>query len=988
MNAKSLWMLAVGLWMLLVPLTAHAQETNLSGTVTDATDAVLPGVTVTGTHTATGNTFVAVTDAEGRYRLPTLRPGVYRVTAELTGFNTVIQDGLELLVGQQGVRNFKLTLSGVQESITVKSETPLIELKQSRLGGNIDTRQVEEMPLNGRNWMSLVTMAPGARVNGAGASSVTPYSTDTPNGNQPGGFQINMDGQQVTTNWSVVGMGSPHFSRDAIAEFQLVSSRFDATQGRSTGVQVNAVSKSGTNRYAGSLSGYFRDSSLNAEDPILNRVVPYSDQQVSGTFGGPIEKDRIHFFGNYEYERSPNTIIPNVPYPVFNTPPAGAGDVKTTTRQNYYGGRVDWVLNQNNRLLFRGSGFTFTVPVQGVGTAHPSSWSNNIEASGQAFVSWTRTSKRMVNDLKGGYNGFHDEIGRVVPGDVPTFNFAGGFTVGRVVRGLFGAQKALSVRDDLTLFRGRHELKMGGEFIHPSSRLYYGSNPDGSFDATLGPVPANIGALFPVWNDPSTWNLAGIPTSIVRNYTRAIGTFEIHCLDSPETCRRRRPDVGTWFQDNWNLNSRLTVNLGIRWDFSQDGMGQDFVYPYSSPYPAIPPIHEKQPQDLSNWGPRTGIAYALNERTVLRGGWGLYYGGVTDRNSHASFINIANTNFTVNNDGRPNFVTDPFNLSGGGKVPTLADAQAAAAARGIRPGTSSIIYNARTPYSYQTSAGLQHQITQSLAVQADYVWLAGRREPAARNINLSFDPATGVNFPFTTDIAHRPFPNLGAVNVWTDSSYSNYHGLETAVTKRFSDRWQAALTYTLSGTYNYYPEPINPGCVGPVNGLTMTCDVYFGVPRDLGGEYGLRGAGGVQTLGEPDQRHRFVFNGVYELRGGFQVSGLYFYSSGVRQQTTYGRDIRDVGLAEYGGGRLRPDGSVIGRNSVTDDPIHRVDLRLQWRLTVGRVSIMPLAEVFNLFNSDNFTRNWTELNPFYGQPTGQTIGSGYRVVQLGFRTQF
>src|SRR5947199_8689839 len=102
-------------------------------------------------------------------------------------------------------------------------------------------------------------------------------------------------------------------------------------------------------------------------------------------------------------------------------------------------------------------------------------------------------------------------------------------------------------------------------------------------------------------------------------------------------------------------------------------MGQDFVYPYSSPYPAIPPIHEKQPQDLSNWGPRTGTAYALNERTVLRGGWGLYYGGVTDRNSHASSINIANTNFTVNNDGRPNFMSGPFNLPGGGTVPTHAD---------------------------------------------------------------------------------------------------------------------------------------------------------------------------------------------------------------------------------------------------------------------------------------------------------------------------
>jgi hypothetical protein len=316
----------------------------------------------------------------------------------------------------------------------------------------------------------------------------------------------------VTTNWSVVGMGSPHFSRDAIAEFQLVSSRFDATQGRSTGVQVNVVSKGGTNRYAGSLSGYFRDSSLNAKDPILNRVVPYSDQQISGTFGGPIKRDKIHFFGNYEYERQPNTIISNVPFPVFNIP-----DTKTTTRQNYFGGRVDWVLTPNTRLLMRGSGFNFTVPVQGSGVAHPSTWGNNIEASGQAFVSLTHTSSRMVNDIKGGYTGFHDELGRLVPGTVPTINLAGGFIIGRTLAGLFGAQKTLSVRDDLTLFRGRHELKMGGEFFHPSSRLYYGNNPDGTLDATLGPVPADIGALFPVWNDPSTWNLAPL-SSITQQH--------------------------------------------------------------------------------------------------------------------------------------------------------------------------------------------------------------------------------------------------------------------------------------------------------------------------------------------------------------------------------------------------------------------------------------------------------------------------------------
>jgi hypothetical protein len=963
--------------MLFYSSPAWAQVAGLAGTVTDATDAVLPGVTVTAVHAATGNNFVAITDETGRYRFPNLRTGVYKVTAELTGFTPASQDGIELIVGQQATKNFKLTLTGVQETVTVKSESPLIELRQSQLGGTIDTKQVQELPLNGRNWMSLVTMAPGARVNGAGASSVSPYSTDTPMGNQPGGFQINLDGQQVTTNWSVVGMGSPHFSRDAIQEFQLVSSRFDATQGRSVGVQLNVVSKSGTNNYVGTLSGYFRDDSLNAKDPVLNRVVPYSDQQISGTFGGPIKQDKLHFFGNYEYERQPNTIISNQPYPVFNIP-----DTQATTRNNYFGGRVDWVITQNTRLMIRGSGFTFNVPAQGTTTSHPSTWGNNDEKSGQAFVSLTNTSRTHVNELKVGFAGFTDTLGRLVPGVVPTVVLAGGYTIGRSLAALAGGQKTPSVRDDFTMFRGKHEFKMGADFFYPSSRLYYGNNPDGTLDATLGPVPANIGSLFPVWNDTSTWNLTPL-SPISRAWTQAFGTFEIHCLDNPDTCRRRKPTVGTWFQDNWTVSSKLTVNLGIRWDFDKDGMAQDFVYPFGSPYPGIQPIHPKQPQDLTNFGPRTGAAWALNERTVVRGGWGIYFGGVTDRNSHASYINIANYNFQAFNDGRPNFASDPYNLLGGGKPPDYNEALSATSF----VSTPSLIYYAKTPYAYQASAGVQRQLSPTVAVQADYVYSGARRQPVGRNINLSYNPTTGVNFPFT-DVTHRPYPTLGAVNLWLDTGYSNYYGLETAITKRFSRRWEAALTYTLAWTYDYYPEPINPGCAGPINGLTMTCNTYFRVAPDLGGEYGLRGAGGTQTMGEPDQRHRLVANFVYELPANFQLSGLYLYSSGIRQQTTYGSDLRNTGLSEFGAGRLRPNGSIIARNSVVDDPIHRVDLRLQYNLRAGRVKINPLVEVFNLFNANNYVRNWVQLNPNYDKPIGQTIGSGYRVVQLGIRSTF
>jgi hypothetical protein len=971
MNSRRFWIPTAALLAILsIPCLARAQETGVVGTIRDTTDAVLPGVTVTALHVATGNTFVAVTDTEGAYRIPALRPGVYRVTAELSGFTTVTQESIELLVGQRAQRDFRMTVSAIQESITVTSAAPLLEARQSRIAGNIDTRQMEALPLNGRNWMQLTTLAPGARVNNA---------SDTPQGNQPAGYQLNVDGQQVTATLTVGGLGDPHFSRDAIAEFQLVSSRFDATQGRSMGLQINVVTKAGTNLYGGSLSGYFRNDRLNAKDPVLNRVVPFSNQQISGTFGGPIKRDKIHFFANYEYERQPDTIISNVPYPVFNIP-----DVKTTRRQNYFGGRVDAVLTSNTRLMVRGSGWTFNTPVTGSSTAHPASRLYEEQATGQAFASLIHTKGRMVHEIKGGYAGLVTERGPLVP--ALSVSLAG-FSIGSGGGQRISNQHTLSVRDDVTLFRGRHELKMGGEFLRPSNRLYAGHiNKYGTLDATLGPVPANIGELFPVWNDPSTWNLAAL-SSITRRYTVAVGEFEVHCVDSPSTCRRRKPEAGAWFQENWTVTSALTLNLGIRWDFALDGMANDLVYPLETVYPQLPPIkEEKAPQQWANFGPRLGFAYSLPDaKTVLRGGWGLYFAGVTDRPAHSTGIALSNAVFEVLNDGRPNFAADPFNLAGGGRIPTQADAQAQA--QGQRRSTASPLYIGKNPYSYQTSAGIQRQLGQTMAVTADYVWIAGKNEPITRNANLSFNPETGVNFPFT-DVSKRPYPNFGSVSIWDDPYYENYHALETSFTKRFSDRWQAAVTYALAGTWDYYPEPINPGCVGPINGLTMTCDTYFKVQPDLGGVYGLKGTGGTQIVSEPDQRHRMVLNGIYELPGGFQVSGLYLYSSGIRQQSTYGRDVRNTGGAELGGDRLRADGTVIPRNSVVNDPIHRVDLRLQWRLRVGRASVEPLVEVFNLFNSTNFTRTWVELNPRYGQATGQSAGNVYRQVQLGFRTTF
>src|SRR5881396_1789547 len=269
------WLVVIGAGLAL-PIAAYAQEATLSGTVTDATGGVLPGVTVSAIQEASGNTFTAVTDERGEYRLP-LRVGPYRVTAELSGFNTINRTGMELLVGQEAVVNLQMAPSGVQETVTVTGEAPLIGTTNARVGGNIDPRQMQELPVNGRNWVDLTLLAPGSRQNAVSETPVAGQGTTVQ-------FQLNLDNQQVT-NLVAVGFGQPRYSRDAIAEF-VMTGRFDASQGHSSGVQVNAITKSGTNTPTGTFATYFRNDKFNAADHVTGTVLPYSDQQLSGTFGG------------------------------------------------------------------------------------------------------------------------------------------------------------------------------------------------------------------------------------------------------------------------------------------------------------------------------------------------------------------------------------------------------------------------------------------------------------------------------------------------------------------------------------------------------------------------------------------------------------------------------------------------------------------------------------------------------------------------------
>lgn len=287
------WLIAFAL--LLAPGLAAAQNATVQGIVVDESQGTLPGATVTATQISTGTQSVVVTGEDGRYQFDNLAPGQYRIRIELPGFASVEIPTIELLVGTHATTpKIALKVAAMEETITVTQQAPLVDVTSSQVTGNIDRRQMAELPLQGRNWQELSMMVKGVTANNV---------TNTP-GASDDQFQLNLDGQQITQRVAGSGFGQPKVSREAIAEFQIVTNQFDITQGRSTGMQVQAISRSGTNQVRGSTYGFFRSDSLNAADPVTHTVLPFENQQAGFTLGGPVVLDRLHYFGAYEYNGS------------------------------------------------------------------------------------------------------------------------------------------------------------------------------------------------------------------------------------------------------------------------------------------------------------------------------------------------------------------------------------------------------------------------------------------------------------------------------------------------------------------------------------------------------------------------------------------------------------------------------------------------------------------------------------------------------------
>ena len=955
MTAKTLVVWLVIVMATAWPGVASAQDATVTGTVTDETGGVLPGVVVTAVNEANGNVFDGVTDERGIFRLQ-VRVGRYKMNAELGGFATAAQ-GFEALTGQALTVNVRMVPASLRESVTVTGEAPLIQTTSSTLAGNIDPRQTANLPVNGGNWIELALLAPGNRSNGV--------SPNTPTARNRFDMQLNIDGQQVTNNGQAGG-ANPRVTQDAIGEFQFVASRWDASMGRSNGVLVNAITKSGTNTTAGTFSGYFRSGRFNAKDFIQNRVLPYSNKRFNGTLGGAILRDRAHYFGFYEREAEPSLVTFNSVFPSFNIPQ------ERYVKEWNGGGRLDFQLSQSARVMVRGTKWRRDdpayAPLNGA-LSHPSAQGISYGSSDTMFANMsTVLGNRALNEIKGGFTGAvernksqvtwsgHPQAVVGISNGAPRINF-NGYSLGNNNTNwpqVLG-QQVISLRDDFTISfnkGGRHDVKMGGEYLNT---FFYLSNCRpcvGIYDASASRPPANLEQLIPVWNNPDTWNLNAL-NPVIRNYQVGIGDY---------AGQARRHTVAGWVQDDWQLSARLTLNLGFRYDLQPNSFA-NFVE-------VFPILKRNRSDDMTNFGPRAGFAYTLTDRTVIRGGAGKYYGQVI--NNLTSFTLSSETIYVaqVANDGRRDFATNPFN----GPIPTLAQLRAS----GLDQSTSTAIATPfmKMPYSWSSSLGFQRQIGTNIALTSDFNFVGARNERLTiNNLNLSYNPATGVNYPFT-DRTRLPIPGWGVMPVSVNTGRSNYRALETALTKRLANRYQYSVTYTLAGLWDNDAVPYAIDCTRETAESWCTMGpVPFAVAPDLGGKYSLATA---------DQRHRAVFNGIWEIPFGFQLSGLYFYGSGQRQATTSGGDRRLVGSAV--GSRLRADGTLTPRNDFVGKPIHRVDFRLSKRLQFGRARIEGMLDAFNLFNHRNHNIWVTnEANAQYGQPSDGNLA---RRLQLGFRTTF
>jgi hypothetical protein len=993
-------------------LFGQAATASVSGRVTDTSSAAVPSATVTIKNRDTSATQTVSSDDQGRYALPDLPIGSYDITVSKPGFQNAARTGLQLTVGAAPVLDFQMTVGQASETVSVSAEAAQVETTTAAVSSLVNQTQMRELQLNGRDWEQLILLAPGVLSYPQGGSSAltsvaNAYSIS---GTRPEGYANMLDGEDVLNWWQRNAGGDvtgTTLGIDAIAEFQTLTGTYSAEYSGNGGAIIG-VTKSGTNEFHGSLYEFFRNSDLDSRgffDPGSG-APPFRRNQFGGTIGGPIKKNKIFFFANYEgiqqvldttyinYVPEPNFVALNCVAPKCVESPASAAMLALypapnggvfnaqegvgiynfigaqTTPENFGVMRIDWNISDKdaffaryeadfgNRTTNAGLGLwplydTTHNQFFSVGERHVFSPSVVNQFTASYSRPWTSEDQPAEHAALQIFTPAREDAYVAVPNLTP---LGAGF-----VNPFRYLQNKFTEKDDLTWVKGSHTLKIGGTFQRQQLDPYVLVFWNGFYIFTGGDASFLSGNPF---------LFEGAPNGGTNSY------------------RAERYDVvQPYIQDDWKVSKNLTINIGLRYDWETNPIEIHNLFtnvvgpPFAPNFVSVPHAYANNPSNR-NFDPRIGLAWDVfgDHKTAVRAGFGIFHDPYTTYTFSSAYVSSPpyDTQIQIFPSGWP------YPFVGGG-IPSYSQTT------GTYYGTNT------TPYTLEYTFSIQRELPWHNLFTVGYQGTRGVHLLAFHDFNSPIPTViNGVDYAATDNGAPcalngpctqnpRPVPALGSQDLTAPSSYSSYNALQVGLTHRAS----ANLVYQFSYTYSHcIDSAYTYGGLGFNNTSSAITNPY-----DWNADKGNCSF---------DLRHNISFNAVYQFpfkgnrwKEGWQLSGVTSWHTGVdfslgegdqmdtqntfdNERPTYVPNAPGCNNNPYANQSVNQwvnlncfvastygSAGDLGRNVLRGPGYAETDIGLTKNTRITEhVNLQFRAEIFNIFNHPNFSvPGGTIINP-------------------------
>src|SRR6266480_2183825 len=931
---------AVGIFLAILlfqACTASAQRGtsgSIEGTTTDVQGGAVSGAKVTSVNSDIGLKFESASDENGFFHFPVVPPGTYVVTAEKSGFSSYAVR-VSVAVGSTIDLPIQLNVGTQAASVTVTAEVPIVELTRSSVQSSVGELAVSDLPTLGRNFINCTLLTPGVTTDVRGGDISFAGQRGTLNSLIVDGSDNNNTFFGQTLGRTGSGRAPYQVSQHAVQEFQVNSNAYSAEYGNAGGAVINVVTKSGTNQFHGTGFEFFRDRSLNSTDPIAKAQgkakQPYHFNQFGGNVGGPVLKDRLFFFFDYDGQRN---ITQNLVLPVSGcaTPSADPNVVAACTyllarsaswtsgfNQDVYLGKADWHINSNELLTARINSQRFT----GANLENGGS-SNSLEHTGAAIVISDTFSGQLTSTLS------------------PRFT--------NIKRGQFA--------DVLTWIKGRHTVKFGGDVLT---------------DAIANFFPGNFSGAY-TFNSLSTFGCSLLGTPCYGNGDQFVQAFGGIGTTGPTT-HPNLNEYSAFIQDEWRISTSFTLNPGLRYDY--ESIAQPSVLNPIAAQAGI--LTNRINSDKNSFGPRLGFAWTPNrfhQRIVVRGGYGIYFGrtpSILVGTAHSN-NGLQVTTLTYKSTSIP--VTYPNTVCGAPVANPSCPPPAPGPGVPTPPPPTIFVFNPSyvEPYTQQSSLGVEYQLAKDTALTVSYLGVRGVHLQRTRDINLAGEVPAAIGIAGTGTVLNylrypsptgtpatcpaglfvvtlsspcRPNGNFQRIEEVESNANSIYNGLIVQLNKRFGHNYQILGSYTYGKVIDDAPDSTS---VVPFSGgddAKMVSD-----PGNVRAD---------RAAGINDQRHRFVLSGVWDLNyaqrfsgaikqvlGGWELSGILTAQSGQPYSAMVNTDLNNDS------NRSTDRTPGIGRDTfylprtVSLDP--RITKNVQF---TEHFRLQLIAEAFNVFNHSN-----------------------------------